>query len=240
MKHNCFSSTVNIEEFKGALLKLFKNRHSPWINLESPEEFDITPLTNGLSNKIYQITNLAKTGVNPNRVLLRIYGKSMNGLICKSRELQIIHKLSKDGFGPEVYFLFKNGRLEEFLEAESVFPAEIRTPRISQAIAMRLADFHSVSIDEEPKNELWDRIDEWLELAMDKFRCLEQNSRLNCVEDRANAVKFSKLFAKLNQFDFFAIKSKIMQLKQIFKPYEEDSKLVYVHCDVSCSWIGLT
>ncbi len=53
---------------------------------------------------------------------------------------------SRYQIGPQVYGTFENGRIEEYFDAVTLTPSDIRDPQISQWIGARMAELHSVNI----------------------------------------------------------------------------------------------
>jgi len=59
----------------------------------------------------------------------------------------MLHILSsRYHFGPRIYGTFTNGRIEEYFESVTLVPSDLRNKRISQWIASRMAELHSVDL----------------------------------------------------------------------------------------------
>ncbi|KAG1755011.1 choline kinase cytoplasm [Suillus paluster] len=109
------------------------------------ELLSIHKVSGSLTNAIYFVSCPAITRVPT--LLLRIYGTSSSSLISRTHELHMLHILSsRYHFGPRIYGTFTNGRIEEYFESVTLVPSDLRDKRISQWIASRMAELHSVDI----------------------------------------------------------------------------------------------
>ena len=109
----------------------------------------------------------------PPTILFRIYGPSTDALISREEELRILHVLStKYGLGPRVYGTFTNGRIEQFFPSRAITPSEMRDPQISEGIARRMRELHSVSLDhlgyDNVEPSVWQSLSEWIEIAQER------------------------------------------------------------------------
>ncbi|XP_053957819.1 choline/ethanolamine kinase [Anastrepha ludens] len=103
----------------------------------------------------------------PNEVLLRIYGEvhgeeddALAGIITES---VVFALLSERNFGPKLYGIFPGGRLEQYLNARALLTQELAVPKISQKIAEKLAEIHTLDIPMSKEPEwLWNCIERWL------------------------------------------------------------------------------
>lgn len=117
----------------------------------------------------------------PPTLLLRIYGPSSDALISRVEELRILHVLSTEyGLGPKVYGTFGNGRVEQFFPSRALTAVELREPLVSQCIARRMRELHSVDSkllgydDMEPM--VWRCLRKWLPLAETVLQTLHKVS----------------------------------------------------------------
>jgi choline kinase len=113
----------------------------------------------------------------PPTLLLRIYGTSSDALISREEELRILYVLSTAyGLGPKVYGTFGNGRVEQFFPSRALTAEEMRTPDISQGIARRMRELHSVDLGllgyETLEPMVWKCLSEWLSLASSVLQLL--------------------------------------------------------------------
>jgi len=117
----------------------------------------------------------------PPTLLLRIYGPSSDALISRTEELRILYVLSTEyGLGPKVYGTFGNGRVEQFFPSRALTAEEMRMPTVSQGIARRMRELHSVDLRllgyEKLEPMVWKCLTEWIPLASS---VLELLSRVN-------------------------------------------------------------
>jgi len=112
-----------------------------------PRDLVIRKVSGALTNAVFFVSFPSPKCTRT--VLLRIYGPSSGSLISRPRELHTLHVLSSVyHIGPRVYGTFENGRIEQYFESTTLTAQDIRDPKISQWIGARMAEFHSVDIDE--------------------------------------------------------------------------------------------
>lgn len=99
----------------------------------------------------------------PSQVLLRFYGDQSRNCDM-SIQVEIFNLLSLKDLGPKLFGKFEDGRLEEFLPANSLTCDELMNHEISSIIARKLAKVHSLDVPID-KNNTWlrERYYEWLE-----------------------------------------------------------------------------
>ncbi|KAG5191711.1 kinase-like domain-containing protein, partial [Tribonema minus] len=96
-------------------------------------------LTGGMSNAVFCCEKGAGR-----RVLLRCYGLNSNAFFDRSAELLAFKYLARNGLGPQLLGEFANGRIEEFLDAQTLTPELMRAPRMSAQIARQVAAMHAL------------------------------------------------------------------------------------------------
>lgn len=118
-----------------------------------------------MSNLLYCCSlpdSIEQTKNEPSKVLLRLYGDQSRGCDM-SIQLEIFNLLSSKDLGPKLYGDFEDGRLEEFLPADSLTCEELMDSDISTVIAKKLARVHNLNppID---KDETWlfNRLNDWV------------------------------------------------------------------------------
>lgn len=135
---------------------------------ERVDEIQIQRMNNALSNDVFVLeqTESNSGGVAPKKALLRIYGKQMERIVCKEREIELAMKLSSEHLGPTIYVLFQNGRLEEFIRCGMLDTTLMRQEEVVLKVANKLSKMHNWltvrSTRKGPSRELFDRIDKWL------------------------------------------------------------------------------
>ncbi|KAL1961733.1 hypothetical protein VTN77DRAFT_1095 [Rasamsonia byssochlamydoides] len=156
--------------FKTEILRLTHTlRLKGWrrVPMECSGDIDVTRLSGALTNAVYVVVppknipppknpdgtpNLAPRRPPP-KLLLRIYGPQVDHLIDRDNELQILRRLGRKNIGPRVLGTFKNGRFEEFFNANPLTPRELRIPETSKQIAKRMRELHDgIELLEEERN----------------------------------------------------------------------------------------
>jgi choline kinase len=133
--------------FASQLLEILRKlRVRDWCTAQiSPTEVDIHRVSGALTNAVFFVS--CHSLPSAQTLLLRVYGPSSGSLISRTRELHVLHMLSsRYQIGPQVYGTFENGRIEEYFDAVTLTPSDIRDPQISQWIGARMAELHSVNI----------------------------------------------------------------------------------------------
>ncbi|EFC50367.1 predicted protein, partial [Naegleria gruberi] len=120
-------------------------------------EVKIKRLTGGITNRIY------KVDVNDKQVLCRINGLCTEKIIDRDVELFHMQEMHKHGQGPQVYCVFKNGYVYDFIVGECTSTAELMADK-AEKIAEKLANWHKMQIDKEDRAPvLWKLINKWLD-----------------------------------------------------------------------------
>lgn len=78
---------------------------------ENAKNIKITKIKGSISNLIYKVSS-----DNLSSILIRIYGKQMNTLIDRNKEINIFKFVSKNNLSPKLLGLFDLGRFEEYIE----------------------------------------------------------------------------------------------------------------------------
>ncbi|CAD6996910.1 unnamed protein product [Ceratitis capitata] len=102
----------------------------------------------------------------PKEVLLRIYGEvhgqedALGNIITES---VVFALLSERNFGPKLYGIFPGGRLEQYINARALLTRELAVPKVSQKIAEKMAEIHTLDIPMSKEPEwLWNCMERWL------------------------------------------------------------------------------
>ncbi|KAI8372004.1 kinase-like domain-containing protein [Choanephora cucurbitarum] len=155
----------------------------------SDSNLKLQRVSGALTNAVFFVTLS-----NKKRMLLRVYGVGCDQILDRNKELDWLSRLSALHIGPRLLGIFGNGRFEEYLPSTTLTPSEIRTPTISQQIASRLKQLHSI-VDTYPRTseplEVWANIDKWyaaLDIdclkAKDPTRAEQIESELNLIQLR--------------------------------------------------------
>jgi choline kinase len=236
--------------FKNEIIRLAHTlRLKGWrrVPLEDGDSISVERLSGALTNAVYvvsppkdlEVTTPGKSP--PPKLLLRIYGPQVEHLIDRENELSVLRRLARKRIGPRMLGTFTNGRFEQFFNATTLTPANLREPETSKQIAKRMRELHDgvelleSELDEGPG--VWKNWDRWLEnvekrtLFLDKQVSTNPGSRrgsLDAWKARGYVcgvewAKFKRLVEKYREY-----------LNGIYgKPNELRDKLVFAHNDVS-------
>lgn len=89
-----------------------------------PEELSICPVSGGLSNLLFRCSlpnHLPSVGEEPREVLLRLYGAILQGVDSLVLESVMFAILAERSLGPQLYGVFPEGRLEQYLPVRAQF-----------------------------------------------------------------------------------------------------------------------
>lgn len=141
--------------------------------------FNLQNFSGGMSNVLFccSLPESYSDTKQPSQVLLRFYGdEAKNSNI--SIQLEIFSLLSAKNLGPKLYGKFDDGRLEEFLPAESLTSEELIDAKISNIIAKKIAAIHNLEFPKINKNSVWLK-DKFLELTNFIENSNKHNSQIN-------------------------------------------------------------
>ncbi|KAI2653401.1 Choline kinase alpha [Labeo rohita] len=127
--------------------------------------------------------NVQPAGVEPRRVLLRIYGAILQGVESLVLESVMFAILAERELGPHLYGIFPEGRLEQYMPSNRLRTEQLGFPEISAEIASKMARFHGMEMpfNKEPK---------WLFGTINRY--MEQVKTIKFVRE-AHIKKFNKL-----------------------------------------------
>ncbi|KAJ2808731.1 hypothetical protein H4R20_000676 [Coemansia guatemalensis] len=156
------------EELKRRVAKLFDDVFAPMPPVNS-SQIEISRISGAMTNCIFMVTIAPPPTVPaalvpaspfrsdhrqghssdalvqlPKKYLLRVYGMGVDEFLSREKELYWLSQLTALGFGPQLYGIFGNGRLEEFLESTTLGKDDIRDPSTSKHIARRMSELHSL------------------------------------------------------------------------------------------------
>lgn len=142
------------------------------VALDAGASIYVERLSGALTNAVYVVNpppNLPdEEGKKPPpKILLRIYGPQVEHLIDRENELQVLQRLARKKIGPRLLGTFKNGRFEQFFNAITLVPSDLREPDTSKQIAKRMRELHDgvdlLSHERENGPGVWRNWDQWLE-----------------------------------------------------------------------------
>ncbi|XP_072829909.1 choline/ethanolamine kinase isoform X3 [Vicugna pacos] len=125
-----------------------------------PEELRVDPVSGGLSNLLFRCSlpdHLSSVGEEPREVLLRLYGAILQGVDSLVLESVMFAILAERSLGPQLYGVFPEGRLEQYIpslhtligswvQSRPLKTHELREPVLSAAIATKMARFHGMEM----------------------------------------------------------------------------------------------
>ncbi|KAM6215814.1 choline/ethanolamine kinase [Rhynchocyon petersi] len=114
-----------------------------------PEELRVHPISGGLSNLLFRCSlpdHLPSVGEEPREVLLRLYGAILQGVDSLVLESVMFAILAERSLGPQLYGVFPEGRLEQYIPSRTLKTQELREPVLSAAIATKMAQFHGMEM----------------------------------------------------------------------------------------------
>ncbi|XP_007519427.1 choline/ethanolamine kinase isoform X1 [Erinaceus europaeus] len=114
-----------------------------------PEELRVQPVSGGLSNLLFRCSlpdRLSSVGEEPREVLLRLYGAILQGVDSLVLESVMFAILAERSLGPQLYGVFPEGRLEQYIPSRPLKTRELQEPVLSAAIATKMAQFHCMQM----------------------------------------------------------------------------------------------
>jgi ethanolamine kinase len=130
-------------------------------------ELVVDQVSGGITNELYKVTGNDAS----HSVLVRLYGANTEILIDREMDNKCCAELSRLQLAPTFFGRFTNGRVEGYVQARALEPAEMsqRSPiDIVALIGEEIGKLHTledVHIDGARDSQLWKRLNEWLQLA---------------------------------------------------------------------------
>ncbi|RFU34029.1 hypothetical protein B7463_g2282, partial [Scytalidium lignicola] len=178
--------------FKNEIVRLAHTlRLKGWrrVPLERGGDIEVVRLSGALTNAVYVVsppdtlsmappplgdgsstpggTGQTKPHKSPQKLLLRIYGPQVEHLIDRENELGVLRRLARKKIGPRLLGTFKNGRFEEYFNAQTLTATDLRVPDTSKQIAKRMRELHDgIELLEREKDEgpfVWRNWDRWVD-----------------------------------------------------------------------------
>ncbi|KAJ2868144.1 hypothetical protein GGI22_000895 [Coemansia erecta] len=197
------------EKLNEQVATLFNQLFVPDLSVKA-SQVSINRLNGGMTNLVYEVTvdpapslptdkvlrilrvptdkQQQEVTQMPRKYLLRIYGACAGDFVSRDKELYWLRRLALLRIGPQIYGLFGNGRVEEFLESKTLTVGDMCNASTSKQIAQRMCELHTLvsrhsplSVEDGKQNneaaaaylsgepELWSRIDSWMELIKKKW-----------------------------------------------------------------------
>ncbi|KAM3064802.1 hypothetical protein ACMFMG_008717 [Clarireedia jacksonii] len=183
--------------FKNEIVRLAHTlRLKGWrrVPLERGGEIEVVRLSGALTNAVYVVSppadvlpSASSTSLTlpsnhspkpPQKLLLRIYGPQVEHLIDREQELSILRRLARKKIGPRLLGTFRNGRFEEFFNAQTLTSQDLRIPDTSKKIAKRMRELHDgVELLEKEREEgpfVWRNWDKWVDRCQEIITYLDK------------------------------------------------------------------
>eukprot|EP00249_Psilotum_nudum_P013724 c24477_g1_i1 orf=487-1197(-) len=129
-----------------------------WTDILDARDLILRPLKGALTNHVYECHWPRQSGKDPRKVLLRVYGEGCDLFFKRKDEILAFQRMSEKGQGPQLLGRFRNGRVEEFLNARTLTALDLRNPEISACIATKLREFHQLDMPGSLQPQLWERL----------------------------------------------------------------------------------
>ncbi|KAF4634545.1 hypothetical protein G7Y89_g3560 [Cudoniella acicularis] len=169
-------------QFKSEIVRLAHTlRLKGWrrVPLERGGEIEVERLSGALTNAVYVVSPPKALPVPassnpkphspkpPPKLLLRIYGPQVEHLIDRENELGILRRLARKKIGPRLLGTFRNGRFEEFFNAQTLKAEDLRVEDTSKQIAKRMRELHDgIDLLDREREEgpfVWRNWDKWVD-----------------------------------------------------------------------------
>ncbi|XP_014648816.1 PREDICTED: choline/ethanolamine kinase isoform X2 [Ceratotherium simum simum] len=178
-----------------------------------PEELRVDPVSGGLSNLLFRCAlpdHLPSVGAEPREVLLRLYGAILQGVDSLVLESVMFAILAERSLGPQLYGVFPEGRLEQYIPSRPLKTRELREPVLSAAIATKMAQFHGMEMPftKEPR---------WLFGTMERY--------LKQIQDLPPTG-----LPQMNLLEMYSLKDEIGNLRKLLD--STPSPVVFCHNDI--------
>lgn len=218
------------------------------VGLERGDSITVERLSGALTNAVYVVTPPsdlpeAEGKHSPPQILLRIYGPQVEHLIDRDNELKVLQRLARKKIGPRLLGTFKNGRFEEYFNAITLRPLDLRDADTSRQIAKRMRELHE-GIDLLPHERdngpgVWRNWDQWLDNVAKIIRYLDKQLENTSQDARHDSVihawKANGYVCGVPWGQFRETVAKYRaHLSSLYKdPEELKERLVFAHNDVS-------
>uniref|UniRef100_A0A8C5KI93 Ethanolamine kinase n=1 Tax=Jaculus jaculus TaxID=51337 RepID=A0A8C5KI93_JACJA len=168
-----------------------------------PEELRVCPVRSGVSLGTPLRTALPDMGPLPSSIFLQ----GVDSLVLESVMFAI---LAERSLGPQLYGVFPEGRLEQYLPSRPLKTRELREPVLSAAIATKMAHFHGMEMPftKEPH---------WLFGTMERY--------LKQIQDLP-----STGLPQMNLVEMYSLKDEMNNLRKLLDA--TPSPVVFCHNDI--------
>lgn len=237
--------------FKNEILRIAHTlRLKGWrrVPLGSGDSLSVERLSGALTNAVYVVlppTDLPELEGKkpPAKLLLRIYGPQVEHLIDRENELQVLSRLARKKIGPRLLGTFQNGRFEQFFNAVTLTPADLRDPETSRQIAKRMRELHEgidlLPHEKEAGAAVWKNWDQWQDNVEKIITFLDTQLDNGSISIRRDSVLHGwksngyVCGTPWSQFKEMVAKYRAHVHSCYANPHEVNNRLVFAHNDVS-------
>lgn len=124
----------------------------------------VTTVSGGITNLLMKVS-LKDSEAEDDSVTVRIFGPNTDAVIDRKREFKATLFLSDAGFGAKLLGIFQNGMIQSFIDAQTLTPNEMSSPRMAAHIAKEVRRLHEVDVPGSKDPELWTDISKFLDKA---------------------------------------------------------------------------
>lgn len=179
--------SLSLPQMKTYIIELCKDLFKKWSYLDS-SRFSVETVSGGITNQLLKVSVREADG-NEVSLTVRLYGPNTDLVIDREREMKALPHLSAAGFGAELLGLFENGMVQSFINARTLCPLDMSSPKIAAEIARQLRKFHQVEIPGSKEPQLWNDI----------FKFLKKAEGLKFDDDEKQAKYESILFKEIHE-----------------------------------------
>ncbi|KAM3378909.1 putative ethanolamine kinase [Capsicum galapagoense] len=148
--------SLSITNIKPKIVELCKDLFNQWSNLDD-SHFSVETVSGGITNLLLKVS-VREDDVKHVNMTVRLYGPNTEYVINRERELLAIQHLSAAGFGAKLLGVFGNGMVQSFIDARTLTPADMKTPKLAAEIAKQLRKFHQVEIPGSKEPQVWNDV----------------------------------------------------------------------------------
>lgn len=238
--------------FKNEIIRIAHTlRLKGWrrVPLGSGDKIFVERLSGALTNAVYVVTPPSdipdlEGKKMPPKILLRIYGPQVEHLIDRANELKVLQRLARKKIGPRLLGTFKNGRFEQYFNAITLTPPDLREPDTMRQIAKRMRELHEgielLAAERDGGPGVWKNWDAWQENVGRIVSFLDSDFERGMPEGpRGSSVVHSwKANGRICGVPWSQFKEMVEKFRKYLEGYYKDQKalresLVFAHSDVS-------
>ena len=174
----------NSPEVRSVILGLIRALLGIWLTLTIDDIF-LERMSGAMTNAVYSVnvhygSREKLIGLEPSRMLLRIYGQGIDWMFSRRREFECTRRLAEAGIAPRWLGTFGNGRFEEFVRNIPVTSDMVREGEISALIARKLFHLHyksgmagdEIDLDDRQRSLVWKRLATWRQKALEALKAM--------------------------------------------------------------------